>query len=355
MRQQCRFAFALVLAALVLGALVPLTALAWDRGQVERFATLPDGNKNPEGITADKHGNIYVTTFDVTRAEPGGRMFVYDRHGHLKRTVNIANSSQFLLDLAFHPQTGQLLVIDFGMARVLRVNPHTGASSVFTQIPDLTPAPDTPNPGPNVLTFDKAGNVYISDSFQGIIWKTGPNGGTAVVWADSPLLRPNGIPPFGANGLAFNKAHDALFVANTANDQIIKIPVLPGGAAATAQVFVNSINGPDGLIIDEHDNVWVCANQADEIVVVEPKEGRAIAKLGDFDGLTRSGAPRGLLFPSSLVRVGDWIYVANLSLDLRVAVGPDAVTVDSAWAANVKRHTISRLKARIPPVRGFDD
>jgi len=33
---------------------------------------------------------------------------------------------------------------------------------------------------------------------------------------------------------------------------------------------VNSINGADGLIIDEHDNLGVAANQADEIVVLDP-------------------------------------------------------------------------------------
>jgi len=347
MRQDCRqLAFALVLTALI-----PLTALAWDRGEVERFATLPAGNKNPEGITADRHGNIYVTTFDVTRSEPGGRMFVYDRHGELKRAVEIENSSQFLLDLAFHPKSGHLLVIDFGMARVLRVNRHTGESSVFTTIPDVDPDPNV-GPGPNVLTFDKAGNVYISDSFQGIVWRTGPNGGAPTAWIASPLLKPNGVPPFGANGLAFNNAGNALFVANTANDQIIKIPVVAGGAAGTPEVFVNSVNGADGLIIDKHDNFWICANQADEIVVLD-KTGRVIAKLGDFDGLSERGRPRGLLFPASLVRVGDWLYVTNLSLDLRLFGLAQAV--DSQWAADVKRHTIARLKAKIPRGRERDD
>jgi sugar lactone lactonase YvrE len=342
--------------AIVFAALLPFAALAWDRGEVERFATLPHGNKNPEGITADRHGNIYVTTFDVTRDDGRpGRLFVFDRDGDLKRTVEIEGSSRFLLDLAFHPKTGHLLVIDFGAATVRKVNPHTGESSVFTTIPDLTPNDPNSGPGANVLTFDKHGNVYISDSFQGVIWRTGPKGGDSVAWVTSPLLLPNGIPPFGANGLAFNKAGNTLFVANTANDQIIKIPVRAGGMAGTPTVFVNSVNGADGLIIDKHGNLWICANQADEIVVLEPKEGRVIAKLGDFDGLTRGGAPRGLLFPASLVRVDDWIYVTNLSLDLRVAVRPDVVAVDSPWAADVKRHTISRLKAEIPPVRGRGD
>jgi sugar lactone lactonase YvrE len=332
--------------ALVLAAVLPFTALAWDRGEVERFATLPHGNKNPEGITADRRGNIYVTTFDVTRAEPGGRMFVFDRRGELRRTVNIEGASQALLDLAFHPNSGALLVIDFGNKQVLVVDPRTGASSVFTTIPGGSGA------GPNVLTFDKDGNVYISDSFQGIIWKTGPSGAPlATEWTKDPLLATSGVPPFGANGLAFNKKGDALFVANTGNDQVIRIPV-KDGMAGTAEVFVNSVNGADGLIIDHHDNLWICANQADEIVVVEPKEGRVIAKLGDFNGLGRRGAPRGLLFPASLVRVGDWIYVTNLSLDLRLfGLAPP---VDAPWAADVKRHTVARLKAKIPPLDGRD-
>jgi hypothetical protein len=112
------------------------------------------------------------------------------------------------------------------------------------------------------------------------------------------------------------------------------------------------VNGADGLIIDRHDNLWICANQADEIVVVEPKEARVIAKLGDFNGITRQGRVRGLLFPASLVRVGDSIYVTNLAFDLRLF---GAAPVDAPWTAEVTRFTVSRLKARIPPVGGRDD
>jgi DNA-binding beta-propeller fold protein YncE len=333
----------LLVLSFVFAALLPPTAHPWERGDVERFATLPPGAHNPEGITADRHGKLYVTTFDITRGGSPGQMFVYDRHGELERTVDIAGSSNLLLDLAFHPKHGALLVIDLGNQQVLKVNPHTGESSLFTKIPGGAAA------GPNVLTFDRDGNVYVSDSFQGVIWKTGPSGGAAVEWVKSDLLATTGVPPFGANGLAFNKAGTAMFVANTGNDQVIRIPVA-GGVPGAPEVFVNSVNGADGLIIDEHDNLWICANQADEIVVLDPT-GRVIAKLGDFSGLSPGGAPRGLLFPASLVRVGGWIYVTNLSLDLR-AFGL-AQPVDAQWAADVRRHTVSRLKARIPPLRGL--
>ena len=80
-------------------------AQAWDRGTTTKFATLPAGAANPEGITVDAAGNVYVTT---------GQLFVFDSGGTLLRQVDVAGSSPLLLDLAFHPKTGDLLVIDVG-------------------------------------------------------------------------------------------------------------------------------------------------------------------------------------------------------------------------------------------------
>lgn len=332
--------FSLRPVAVVLLAILTLfsfPAVAWDRGKVEKFATLPPGAANPEGITVDRHGDVYVTTFAVTASGQPGRLFVFDAQGRLKRQLTVTGSSNLLLGLDFHPATHELLVIDFGNPRVLRVDPFTGAATVFTALP---------GGGPNALSFDRQGNVYISDSAQGIIWRTGPHGGPPTAWVTDPLLRTTGFPPFGANGLDFNKGETALFVANTGNDTIIRIPVM-AGLAGTPEVFVHSVNGADGLFLDEADNVWVAANQADEMVVLD-KTGKVIAKLGDFGGLDRQGAPIGLLFPASPVRRGEWVYITNLSLDLRLFGLPQAV--DSQWAADVRTHTIARLRARIPRV-----
>ncbi len=326
------------LALLACLILFPLTADAWNRGEVQRFATLPAGFANPEGLTVDSYGNVYVTTFAVTAGGQPGQLFVFGPSGHLIRQVSIAGSSNLILGLAFHPQSGKLLVLDFGKQQVLDVNPATGASAVFATIPGGGSA------GPNALTFDKSGNVYVSDSFQGVVWRTGPTGGAPVAWVSDPLLGTTGTPPFGANGLAFNKDGSALFVANTGDDRIVKIPVV-GGTPGTAEVFVNSVNGADGLIIDDSDNLWVAANQADEIVVID-KTGKVIAKLGDFDGIDKHGAPIGFMFPASPARHGDWIYVTNLALDIRLFGLPQAV--DSQWAAQVTTHTIARIRARIP-------
>jgi len=316
-------------------AVLPLDAAAWDRGSVQKFASLPPGAPNPEGIAADRHGDIYVSGFSPTSPAGPGKVFVFGRDGHLKRVLHVAGSTNALLGLAF-TASGELLVVDFGASQVLSVDPHSGASSVFLPVPAGAP-------GLNALTFDRVGNVYVSDSFQGTIWVTGPAGGPASVWKSDPLLATSGFPPFGANGLQFNSDESALFVANTGNDTVVRIASV-AGAAGAASVFTHSINGADGLILDEDDNVWVCANQSDEIVVTDAS-GKAIAKLGDFDGV-RHGSPVGLLFPASLARSGDWIYITNLSLDLRPITGQQSV--DSQWAAEVTRHTIARIRARIP-------
>lgn len=313
--------------------LLPLQAVAWDRGNVERFATLPVGSPNPEGIAVDsRNGDVYVTGFMPTQPTGPGKVFVFDREGDLKRVLQIAGSSNALLGVDFHPDTNELLVVDFGASKVLRVNTFSGASSVFTAPVGAM--------GLNALGFDKAGNVYISDSFRGTIWRTGRGGGAAEDWVTSPLLRTSGFPPFGANGLDFSRDGSTLFVANTGNDTILSVNT----ATKAVDVFTNSINGADGLFVDEHDNLWVCANQSDEIVVTD-KTGKAIAKLGDFNGV-RNGSPVGLLFPASLARHGKWIYITNLSLDTRTIGLPQSV--DSHWAAQVKRHTIARIRARVP-------
>jgi sugar lactone lactonase YvrE len=326
-------------------------ANAWDRGDTDLLTVLPDATpgqpSSVEGLTVGPDGNIYVATFgfNAKGALTGNAvLYVIKPNGTVLRQVTIARSSPHVLGLRFNPATGALLVLDFGAGKVLQVNPVSGASVDFT--------PTIPGSGLNALTFDKAGNVYFSDSFNGVIWKTGPHGGTPIAWSNSPLLGPGSglTPPFGANGVEFGNAGTVLYVANTAFHQIIQIPVNPDGSAGTASVFITGINAPDGIAIDREGNIWICANQEDDIVVVD-KTGKVIAKLGDFNGFNENGVARGLMFPASLAFSldGKKLYVSNLTLFLPFAGALPAV--DSAWTLQAKHFTVSQIPAVIPSAR----
>ena len=334
---------------LVIGALAAFPANAWDRGRVDLLTVLPDvtpGVKSSvEGLTVGPDGNIYVPTFgfNTEGALTGNAvLFVITPHGDVIRKVTIKNSSPHMLGLAFNPVTDKLWVLDFGAGNVLQVDPASGASTVL--------AGPIANSGLNALTFDSSGNGYVSDSFNGTIWKVPPHGGSYAPWSSGPLLAPGtGLtPPFGANGVEFSNDRKTLYVADTAYHQIIQIPVNPDGSAGTASILITGVNAPDGILVDRHDNIWICANQEDEIVVID-KTGKVIAKLGDFYGLDRDGIAQGFLFPASpaLSKDGSTIYVSNLTLYLPYAGADPAI--DSAWTLKVKGYTVSKIPAMIPP------
>jgi len=69
--------------------------------------------------------------------------------------------------------------------------------------------------------------------------------------------------------------------------------------------------------------------------------GRVVARLGEFQGIRKDGSPDGLLFPASVVIVGDDIFVTNLALPLTAAVGDEP-------EEDVSRYTVSRMKIPKP-------
>jgi sugar lactone lactonase YvrE len=128
--------------------------------------------------------------------------------------------------------------------------------------------------------------------------------------------------------------------------------------------LITGINAPDGIMIDRSDNIWICANQEDEIVVVDPKAKnpitgdtlpKVIAKLGDFDGIDQNGIAQGFLFPACLAFSpdGSTLYVSNLTLYLPYAGAESAI--DSDWTLQAKGYTVSANSTSIPPIRAANN
>jgi sugar lactone lactonase YvrE len=322
---------------------------------VDTFAVLPDGVSLPEGITANPaNGDIYVSTFTGP-----SKLLRYNRHGKLLAQRDFGAP---LLGLEFDRVHRKVYITNVGDfagtgSRIQRVAADLSQLEDVAIIPPIgAPAPriagnpdgssDTITFGsgarvPNALVFDKNGNLYISDSFQGAVFKISNPSGCAPscsvqTLSHDPQLATAGFPPFGANGLAFNTDESALFVANTGDDRVLKIMNLDL-VTPTVTVFAESLNGADGLVFDKSSGLlWVCANQADEVVALNAS-GRIVAKLGEFRGINRDGTPEGLLFPASPVIVDDEIFVTNLAIALTAATGDEP-------EEDVTRWTISKMK-----------
>jgi sugar lactone lactonase YvrE len=250
----------------------------------------------PEGIAIDPRGNIYASSFGAA-----GTICVVDRAGLLVDTITIGSP---LIGMLFEQSQG-LYVLDFGHASLLLVDPASHATRTVT----------TGLGGPNALAQDRHRNLYVSDSFGGRIWKIAPDG-TKAVWTQDARLVPDGFPPFGANGVAFDRSEQNLYVANTSNDTVWRIPVNADGGAGTLSLFASGIDGADGIAFDVRGNLYVCANQADEIAVLSP----AGARIATYRG-TGSAA---LHFPASLVFRGRDLFVTNLAFDHSFNALPDS-------------------------------
>ncbi|TME31485.1 MAG: SMP-30/gluconolactonase/LRE family protein, partial [Chloroflexi bacterium] len=141
-----------------------------------------------------------------------------------------------------------------------------------------------------------------------------PNGGGKTLWRADPQLQPHGSPPFGANGVAFDRTQSWLYVANTADDKIFRIRVSDDPTERTIQLFADgatlgpgALDGADGIQFDVRGNLYVCANQANEIQVLSPS-GALIARYGHNAGEDP------LDFPASPIFHEMGLYIANLAL-----------------------------------------
>ena len=78
--------------------------------------------------------------------------------------------------------------------------------------------------------------------------------------------------------------------------------------------------------------------------MLEPTQGRVIAKLGDFGGIDRDGAPIGFLWPNRFVFRGDDVLVTNLSLILARPFRQLATSL--AWRIRARRETCGQSMDR---------
>lgn len=213
-----------------------------------------------EGPEFDHHGNLWVT--DI----PWGRLFKITPDGEV--TVGLEydgqpNGLKFMAD-------GRALIADHHRG-IMLFDPASGAVE-----PYITHDLLEPFKGCNDLTIAANGDLYFTDMGQSGLHN--PNGRLYRYSAGGRLecLLDN-IP--SPNGLVLNKAQTVLYLAVTRANAVWKVPIMPDGRISKVGVWVQmsgGTSGPDGLAIDDDDNVVVCHNGFGAVwmfsaIVGEPK------------------------------------------------------------------------------------
>ncbi|WP_313929592.1 hypothetical protein [Pseudoxanthomonas sp.] len=349
----------LCLAGLFAGAYAQAADLA--RLPVAPFALLPDNVRHPESLATDPaSGEVYAGTFDAREpaAARDNQLLRFDADGRLLAQRRFGATP--LTGIAF--RDGKLYVLNFGASKLQRLDARftadTPVEDVVTfaaLIPAAPPPREIANPDGsqdaitygsqgfpaiNGMVFDRAGDLYVSDSFQGAIYRIADVATCKPchvdVFARDPLLATTGALPFGANGLAFNADESILYLNNAGDGRVLR-KRMPDGAI---EVLADGVYGADGLLFHQG-LLWVAANQIDTLVALDER-GRVRHRAGDFLGVATDGAASGLLFPAASVVQGRRMIVANLALPLTPVAGDE-------WEEDVTRWNLVQFDLPDPP------
>jgi sugar lactone lactonase YvrE len=221
----------------------------------------------PESITTDDDGNLYFSM--------GGTLQKYTTDHRLVTVAQLpipVEQGAATLGVKVGPD-GYVYVVSasfnpaLSAAAVWRVSPTDGQASLFVSLPQESI--------PNDLVFDAQGNLYLTDSAQGQIWKVDPDG-NAEVWFADPLLlgnpqAPIAGSPLGANGIAFDRFRRHLYVVNTDYGRVVRIGFRHGQPKGIQIVTSSSLLvGADGIAFDALGDLYVAVNASDRIAVVSP-------------------------------------------------------------------------------------
>jgi hypothetical protein len=320
------------------------------RLQTRSFATLPADVRNPEALAANPAtGEIFVATFDAREPAETRRNALLRLSADGKLLARRSFGATPLTGIEF--RDGHVYVVNFGASSLQRIAADFDGNTPIEDIARFgalsPPSPttrtiDNPDgsrdsiqygskgfPAPNGTVFDREGNLYVSDSFQGAIYRidnaTQCRPCEVQVVSRDPLLGTTGPLPFGANGMALDADQKVLFVNNAGDGRVLRMDL----ASGKATVLADGLLGADGLIM--HDGLlWVSANQIDTVVAID-LQGRVRALAGRFDGIGVDGSPQGLLFPASSVVSGERMVVANLALPLTPQKGDEWEESVSRW------------------------
>ena len=303
----------LVAALVAVVALVSLGGPAFATAHVGRVLTFDaSAGELPESIVVDRRGTIYVSL------APLGQVRAIAPDGSQQVVATLPVGSGFgALGLALGPRDDLYVAVS-------TFDPATNGVYRVDRGGSIERLPGTEAIGlPNGLVFDRRGDLFVTDSVGGAIWRI-PANGSAELWLQHPLLEgDNSAPPpvpLGANGIAVRGG--TLFVTNTEKGSVVRVPVKRDISPGTLSVLAQgpALMGADGLTLDIRGSLYVAVNGQNTVVKVSPDGAKLTTLATAADGLD---SPSDVAFGQSR-RDRRTLFVVNFAIGPAFGFPPGA-------------------------------
>jgi gluconolactonase len=228
---------------------------------------LADGLDHPECVAWGPDGHVYA-------GGEAGQLYRITMNGEV---AEIASTGGFILGVCLDGR-GHIYACDLKKQAVMRIDRHATVS-VYS---DGTA--DRKMKTPNYALFDRAGNLYVSDSGDwhennGCLFLVTPNGQTRIISTQLTAF---------PNGMALSPDSSYLYVVLSNLPGVVKLALEKDGSVGPPQSVVE-LPGivPDGLAFDQEGSLYIACYTPDVIyrlsadgklaLLVEDRERTAIA------------------------------------------------------------------------------
>jgi gluconolactonase len=214
--------------------------------QLSAFRTLGSGLQRPEGICVDADGTLWAADQKslLARIAPDGSVTRFGQGG--------ATPNGLAVD-----SLGRILIAEYEHGTLWRFNPGAGSLELI-----LSEVNGRKTSRANYPAVDLEGRIWctsstgmkddlaalrtkIDDGFVFVLEKDG----TSRIVAEGLHF---------ANGLAFSKDFEWLYIVESSTRRIVRARVLPGGHLGQIENFGPELEAtPDGIGFDEEENLWV--------------------------------------------------------------------------------------------------
>ena len=318
-----------------LAAALALPTAAPARLEVSVFAHVPAPGYAANALVA-ADGTVYAGTFhSFTASSDNGpsKVFAFAPNGRLSRTYTIAGQTPGAahgVQVAATDRSGALYLLDQAPARVLKLDPRTGAQTTwatFQSVPacaggqpagHCTDGSGDSAAEPDFATWGPDGSLYVTDFNQALIWRVPPQGGSASVWLTDPAFNGTLAGPAGIELLP--DRHTLMFDtgaggANPTTGKLYTVPITAGGRPGPTQKLWESApaEAPYGFAVAASGDIYIAlvGPLANAVIELSP-HGNEIARV-PANPIANALLPVPFDAPGSVTFDGDKVLVANQS------------------------------------------